>query len=349
MLFVVGIPVAWILGRRNKQRPDLRFAIDQEELIAPEDSLVSGGLGLTFRGAKLQRLCRTYVGVWQKRGDTVRQSDLTAVDPLRIELSLGDSVLSARVVAMSRSQIQPSVRVNQGASKNVATLGFDFLDPKDGFIVEILHEENSPPILTGTLKGGDLREVTGISLSARARARAQMPMKARFGDVYQGRRWLLAMLLLSGLMILGPAVLPFLDIDLGQVVGLEARSNQNAEGVRIVNLIVGGFGIVFILVVYPAMLLSPLFSKFPPSIAKVDQQSSFEWHEERRVAPNPGRYELETIQLAHGDLVRHDTLGVGTVLKVDGTELNRIASVRFDATGVKRLLLRKAPLVKISE
>ncbi len=51
--------------------------------------------------------------------------------------------------------------------------------------------------------------------------------------------------------------------------------------------------------------------------------------------------------LAPGDRVVHDTFGMGTVVSVEGAAEKAVASVDFGSDGVKRLLLRYAPVEKL--
>ena len=55
----------------------------------------------------------------------------------------------------------------------------------------------------------------------------------------------------------------------------------------------------------------------------------------------------EVIALAPGDRVVHDSFGMGTVVTVDGAGEKSVASVDFGSGGVKRLLLRYAPVEKL--
>ena len=48
-----------------------------------------------------------------------------------------------------------------------------------------------------------------------------------------------------------------------------------------------------------------------------------------------------------GDRVVHDTFGMGTVVVVEGVGERSVASVDFGSQGVKRLLLRYAPLERL--
>jgi DNA helicase-2/ATP-dependent DNA helicase PcrA len=48
-----------------------------------------------------------------------------------------------------------------------------------------------------------------------------------------------------------------------------------------------------------------------------------------------------------GDRVQHDSFGLGTVVTVEGAGENSVASIDFGTEGVKRLLLRYAPVEKL--
>ncbi len=55
----------------------------------------------------------------------------------------------------------------------------------------------------------------------------------------------------------------------------------------------------------------------------------------------------EVPSLSPGDRVTHDTFGVGTVVTVEGVAEKAVASIDFGSEGVKRLLLRYAPVEKL--
>jgi DNA helicase-2/ATP-dependent DNA helicase PcrA len=51
--------------------------------------------------------------------------------------------------------------------------------------------------------------------------------------------------------------------------------------------------------------------------------------------------------LEPGDRVLHDSFGMGSVVALSGSGENAVASIDFGSLGVKRLLLRYAPVEKI--
>ncbi|HET9655217.1 MAG TPA: 3'-5' exonuclease, partial [Kineosporiaceae bacterium] len=60
---------------------------------------------------------------------------------------------------------------------------------------------------------------------------------------------------------------------------------------------------------------------------------------------SPGSREI--VHLAPGDRVTHDSFGLGTVIRVEGAGDKAVAHVDFRDEGVKRLLLRYAPVEKL--
>jgi DNA helicase-2/ATP-dependent DNA helicase PcrA len=53
------------------------------------------------------------------------------------------------------------------------------------------------------------------------------------------------------------------------------------------------------------------------------------------------------LELAPGDRIRHDDFGEGRVDAVTGEGAKRVAHVRFDAAGPKKLLIKIAPIAKL--
>ncbi len=67
----------------------------------------------------------------------------------------------------------------------------------------------------------------------------------------------------------------------------------------------------------------------------------------RADAASKAKSPREVASLAPGDRVQHDTFGLGTVVTVEGAAEKAVASIDFGSEGVKRLLLRYAPVEKL--
>ncbi len=53
------------------------------------------------------------------------------------------------------------------------------------------------------------------------------------------------------------------------------------------------------------------------------------------------------LELSAGDRIRHDDFGEGRVDMVTGEGAKRVAHVRFDTAGAKKLLIKVAPIQKL--
>jgi hypothetical protein len=195
---IVGLPFAYLLARRGRRRPTLRYALDFDRLVAPEDGLMNQGLSLTFRGQAISRVSRTYIALWNDKGDTVNRGDVLATDPLRLCFGDGDIPLQTRVVCSSRDQIDLSVRL---ASDEV-TVAFEFLDDGDGGLIEVLHQGTIAPSLVGTVKGARIRgpiratltpSAVGWMADPRRLGRIRMRVLGRLTGLTGRRRWLVVM------------------------------------------------------------------------------------------------------------------------------------------------------------
>ncbi len=150
---VVGIPTAYWLARRSRQKPHIDYALDFDTLLDPSRRRGGTGAVLTLGGRRLARLSRTYLAFWNERGDTVRGEDIVEADPLRLTLPTGDELLQARLLYTSRPQCELRITTEAGG----VSLAFDFLDQGDGGILEVIHQANTRPEFKGTVRGATIR------------------------------------------------------------------------------------------------------------------------------------------------------------------------------------------------
>jgi len=85
-------------------------------------------------------------------------------------------------------------------------------------------------------------------------------------------------------------------------------------------------------------------TQWTPSQPSATAQSSFR---SSNVAARSKKADRAIVSLSPGDRVSHDSFGLGTVIAVEGQAEKSVASVDFGSQGVKRLLLRYAPVEKL--
>ena len=196
LLFAVGIPVAFYIGRRNRQVPDLRVATDADSLLSVQNTF-SGKLTMAFDGKPVKSLARTYLAIWNHRGDTIWGRDILASDPLRIDVSEGDEILQVRLVARHRSTNQLEARSANG----ITPITFEFLDASDGGIFEVLHRGDSPARVAGTVPGVRFDDGFTATLGRGSRAAVRTAKLRRFSLMH--RSFQRAMFFSAALAFLG--------------------------------------------------------------------------------------------------------------------------------------------------
>ena len=90
--------------------------------------------------------------------------------------------------------------------------------------------------------------------------------------------------------------------------------------------------------------LAPSPTAWTPSTPSATTRSAFR---SSNVAARSTKGTRPTVSLDAGDRVNHDTFGLGTVVAIDGEGDRAQASVDFGTHGIKRLLLRYAPVEKL--
>ena len=149
---LIAIPITYLIGQRSRQTPQLRYAVDFDVLLKPDEKLLDKGLSMTIGDHEINRISRTRVAFWNQRGDTVRSADIVQSDPLRIQFDDDDIPLQTRLLSISREQTQLGAVISETA-KSTVSITFDFLDSGDGGVFEIVHQGGEPPIVTGTVRG----------------------------------------------------------------------------------------------------------------------------------------------------------------------------------------------------
>jgi hypothetical protein len=167
LVSVLAIPITFALGRRTRQRPEFRYAIDFDVILKADNNLFDRGLFMTLGTHRIDSISRSRVAIWNHRGDTIRKSDNLDSDPLRLQLEEDDEALQIRILGTSRLQAGIVVELHREDLKSVP-IDFDFLDAGDGAIIELIHKGPSRPTLVGTLQGVNIRSIRSPDLDMEA-------------------------------------------------------------------------------------------------------------------------------------------------------------------------------------
>ena len=152
---VGGGIVSLFFYRKALQRREISYATDVDRLIWSRGSAFSD-IKLLYKGRRLFDPRKTIYYIWNSGNCILNASDVASADPL----SIGGTnlrILSAEIALTTRDVI--GARLDRRSNSEVF-LNFDFLDPGDGFVIELFYDVDISnkgstriPRVRGTLKG----------------------------------------------------------------------------------------------------------------------------------------------------------------------------------------------------
>jgi len=153
VLSIIATIISYVLYRRAKITPQLRFALVDEALVNSVNAGMPGRLEFRYDGNVIPRVTGSSVGIWNAGTTTFRRDDVVAADRLRLTLPKDgvSSFLQGDVAATSREV--NDVRIGRISDDTIA-IDFDFLDPGDGFRLRLIHSGSPGAMkLEGTIRG----------------------------------------------------------------------------------------------------------------------------------------------------------------------------------------------------
>ena len=145
-----GAALAAFLYWRSRIPGIIAFQSKDVSMIGDGDAVFPADVTIQYQGTPVPRITSSTVWMWNAGKKTVRGSDIVAHDPLRLRYSAEVLTVSTRKVS------RESVRITADTSEDrrIVSCGFEFLDPGDGGVLEVLHTgSNEAPECTGTIIG----------------------------------------------------------------------------------------------------------------------------------------------------------------------------------------------------
>lgn len=131
VLFALGILVT--LAMRSKS--ELRYHFAEVTIVGGHQPEFENDLTVLFEGITVPRVTKTTVTIWNSGNTTLYPRNFAPLRPLSIEIPGGR--LRAIITESSDPETAP---VLPALSETDVKVGFDFLKPRDGFVVEIIHQ-----------------------------------------------------------------------------------------------------------------------------------------------------------------------------------------------------------------
>ena len=198
---VVTAIIGLLLYRASRIRAQLVYQVRATRILGSKERSLPEEVEILFKGRSISRLTKTHIIFWNSGNATVNGDNIIAHDPLRLEFSEATQVLAVTVPHVNRTP-NKFIATTDSHSPNKIICSFDYLDPGNGAVVELLH--NAPeryPKVKGVIRGvpeGPLN--WGYILPPSRVQRVPFPF-IKLSMSYNPRKFLLVAVLLGILMV----------------------------------------------------------------------------------------------------------------------------------------------------
>ena len=145
---VVGVAVSLVLYWRSQIPAVIAVQSLDASLIGGDDPALPPEVEVFYQKRPVQTLTSSTVWIWNSGRKPVRRQDIVAKNPLRLVFS-GD-VLECKPTRESR----PDIEFRTVKKATDVLCDFEFLEPGDGGVVEVLHTGSADaPVVKGTIIG----------------------------------------------------------------------------------------------------------------------------------------------------------------------------------------------------
>ncbi|GIO34662.1 MULTISPECIES: hypothetical protein [Paenibacillus] len=150
LIGIVGILVSIYFYRKDKIGARLDYQMAELKIL--DHNNLALGMTVNYFDKPITRLIKTQIVIWNSGQKTIDGNEIVIDDQLKFSFDSSE-VLSCNIVLPSR-EINKCVVKKDEMYLNSFYFNFDFLDPKDGAVIEILHTgEEVYPKFSGSIKG----------------------------------------------------------------------------------------------------------------------------------------------------------------------------------------------------
>lgn len=151
LLSVIGFVYAIVCQRKNKTTKEMTFVQKSNVLIHKKQSKFDK-LFISYDNQKVDDLCVSKIAIWNSGNTTISNTDIVETRELTFVTNEENVILDAEILGVSEETNKFSLHFIDNKTVKVI---FDYIDQKDGMVVQIIHTGLSENlVLSCKIKGG---------------------------------------------------------------------------------------------------------------------------------------------------------------------------------------------------
>ncbi|WP_340152282.1 hypothetical protein [uncultured Marivirga sp.] len=149
LIGIISIIVAVVTYRKSKviKRP-CAFNRTNNLISKSKNTISDIQITAEYKGVPVETLSYTKVAFYNAGKRTIKNSDLTQIDPLRIEIE-DEVIYDYEIIYFSKEANNFKLDKVDG---HTVLINFDYIDFKQGVIIKIIHSGNTPTYTSKNLK-----------------------------------------------------------------------------------------------------------------------------------------------------------------------------------------------------
>ena len=153
VLALLGLLAAYYFYRKSQRQPRISHQRSEVAIVGGGTTDFPSDLQIRFGDKVVPRVTSTRIILWNSGNETFSRNQLLDDDPLRVEISEGETILQASVLRRTRGVNNLVLAMNEESPRS-ANIAFEYLDPEDGATLEVLHTDSRTNLgIKGTIKG----------------------------------------------------------------------------------------------------------------------------------------------------------------------------------------------------
>lgn len=148
---IIGIPLSIYLYFKSKKEKSLIVEMKSNNIFKNFESIIKN-IKITCEDKNISTLTITRILIWCDGEKTIYDTDIATQMPLLIKSKGKNDILEAKIILSNNSANNVYL---EKIEDNLYKINFEFLDNKDGFIIQIIHTGNNSDdiLINGKIKG----------------------------------------------------------------------------------------------------------------------------------------------------------------------------------------------------
>jgi hypothetical protein len=164
---LIGIIFAIIFYIKSRKRKELCWIIISNNLIQESRNTIQS-LSIRYKSKLISNLTVSKILFWNRGNETIYKCDLETINPLKIICK--NNILTSEVI--HKNNPSDNIRIITEKHK-LSIIKFDYLNPRDGFILQVIHDGVSSNDIT--LQG----DIIGVNVKQFGQLKIDNPIKVR--------------------------------------------------------------------------------------------------------------------------------------------------------------------------